>query len=76
MEKYSGELKLREVADKSYKNRDSSPRRGTDAICPHPYSKRVIHESARISNESRSVTRTLAYSNEYARGIRQRPAER
>ena len=47
-------------ADKSYKNRRFSARRGAYAICLHSYSKRVIRESARIPDESRSVSLALA----------------
>ena len=75
-QKYSGELKLREVADKSCKNRRFSAPRGMGAICIHSYSKRVIHESARISNESRSVSPRSRPPYSRAPGIRQRSAER
>ena len=48
-QKHPSELKLRGAADKSYKNRRFSALRRTGAICLHSYSKRVIHESARIT---------------------------
>ena len=74
-QKHPSELKLRGAADKSYKNRRFSALRRTGAICLHSYSKRVIHESARITANRVPLIRTLT-SLWLVRGIRQRPAER